>query len=368
VQKDHYDWGFRLTGLYGSDYKYTFSKGLFSDQYTQAKARYGFDPVMAYVEFYNPYVAEGMNIRIGRYISIPDIEAQLAPNNYTYTHSLLYSFDPYTQEGIVASIKLNKNWLLQLEASVGNDVAFWYHPVDPATGNRLGTQFTPAICMQWTSDSGNDIIYPCINGSARMGIGNKGQWGWNNLQHEVLTWYHKFNDKWHMSTEYWYMYQYNVPNINNAQGLTNYLASPLVAGLNQGAPFGAQCDPNNPAIVTCTAKEYALVNYIVYQPTPRDFITMRNGIFNDKNGQRTGFATRYQELIFGWNHWIGKATTIRPEIGFWKAKDAPAFNNPTQCGFLTNGALPAGGMSNANCAGTGKNNQVTLQMDIIFHF
>jgi hypothetical protein len=28
-----------------------------------------------------------MDIRVGRYISLPDIEAQLAPNNYTYSHS-----------------------------------------------------------------------------------------------------------------------------------------------------------------------------------------------------------------------------------------------------------------------------------------
>ena len=34
-----------------------------------------------------------MDIRVGRYISLPDIEAQLAPNNYTYSHSLLYTFD-----------------------------------------------------------------------------------------------------------------------------------------------------------------------------------------------------------------------------------------------------------------------------------
>ena len=365
VQTDHYDWGFRLANLYGSDYKYTFSKGLGSDQYTQAKARYGYDPVMAYAEFYTPFIAQGTNIRVGRYISIPDIEAQLAPNNYNYSHSLLYSFDPYTQEGIVATTKLNKNWTLQLEASVGNDVAFWYHPKDPATGNRLGTQFTPAVCVNWSSDSGNDVLYPCINGSSRTLIGNKGDWGWNNLQHEVLTWYHKFNDKWHMSTEYWYMYQNNVPNVNNPQGLANYLASPLVAGLNIGAPFGAQCDSS---VVQCKAQATAFVNYVVYQPTPRDFISLRNGFFDDKNGQRTGFATRYQEMVLGWNHWIGKAITIRPELRWEKALDVQAYDNPTQCGFLTNGVLPAGGMSNSACSGTGKKSQTMFAIDMIVHF
>jgi hypothetical protein len=32
-----------------------------------------------------PQLAEGLLVRFGRYISIPDIEAQLAPNNYMYS-------------------------------------------------------------------------------------------------------------------------------------------------------------------------------------------------------------------------------------------------------------------------------------------
>ena len=97
MQKDHFDWGFRLTLLYGIDYRFTTAKGIFSNQLLGKNQEYGFDPVMAYVDFYVPQVAQGMNIRIGRYISLPDIEAQLAPNNYTYTHSILYTFDAYTQ-------------------------------------------------------------------------------------------------------------------------------------------------------------------------------------------------------------------------------------------------------------------------------
>ena len=35
---------------------------------------------MVYVDLYLP-VMQGQDIRLGRFISIPDIEAQLAPNN-----------------------------------------------------------------------------------------------------------------------------------------------------------------------------------------------------------------------------------------------------------------------------------------------
>ena len=53
---------------------------------------------MVYADLYFP-VLQGMDVRIGRFISIPDIEAQLAPNNYTYVHSLTYSWDNYTNTG-----------------------------------------------------------------------------------------------------------------------------------------------------------------------------------------------------------------------------------------------------------------------------
>lgn len=36
---------------------------------------FGYDPVMYYVDLYFPHVAKGMNVRVGRYISLPDIEA-----------------------------------------------------------------------------------------------------------------------------------------------------------------------------------------------------------------------------------------------------------------------------------------------------
>ncbi len=53
----------------------------------------------AYGLIYIPNVAQGMVIKFGRYISPPDIEAQLALDNYLYTHSLMFTFDCYTQTG-----------------------------------------------------------------------------------------------------------------------------------------------------------------------------------------------------------------------------------------------------------------------------
>jgi hypothetical protein len=81
---------------------------------------------MMYGELYVPYVAEGLHIRVGRYISIPDIEAQLAPHNYMYSHSLTYTFDNYTNTGIQTTTALNKNWFFQLGVSIGTEAAPWH--------------------------------------------------------------------------------------------------------------------------------------------------------------------------------------------------------------------------------------------------
>jgi hypothetical protein len=97
VQKEHFDWDFRLTNLYGFDYRFTTASGYFSQQLLNNPKpdgtigdKLGYDPVMAYIDPYLPRVADGMDVRIGRYISLPDIEAQLAPNNYLHSFADLY--------------------------------------------------------------------------------------------------------------------------------------------------------------------------------------------------------------------------------------------------------------------------------------
>src|SRR6202167_2197450 len=122
------------------DYRFTTSKGIFSNQLIGENNKYGYDPVMAYIDLYFPHVADGLNIRIGRYISLPDIEAQLAPNNYTYTHSLTYTYDCYTQTGINATIKFSNFFSFQAGVSPGCDTAAW----------KPSAQWTGNLCEQFT--------------------------------------------------------------------------------------------------------------------------------------------------------------------------------------------------------------------------
>ncbi len=310
VQKDHFDWGFRLTQIYGLDYRFTTAKGYFSQQLLNNPQKdgttghkYGYDPVMAYVDLYVPQVAEGLNIRIGRYISLPDIEAQLAPNNYTYTHSLTYTYDCYTQTGVNTTWKLSDHWMVQGGLSAGCEAAPWVKPDARLTGNA---------CVAYTWAQGGDNIYLCANSI------NNGKYAYNNLAAYYATWYHKINAKWHTATEAWYQYESKTPNTLNAAG----------SAMIQTNTNGAAC--NTTTQVTCYAPSFAILNYTNRQFGPHDFISFRNEFFDDMRGQRTGYRTRYVEDGVSWNHWWGSTVVFRPELRFERSLDVAAYQNGTK--------------------------------------
>jgi hypothetical protein len=358
VQKDHVDWGFRLAPIYGENYRYTTAFGLWSYQLLNHNANYGYDLPMAYGEIFIPQVAEGLLLRIGRFISVPDIEAQLAPNNYMYTHSMTYTFDNYTNTGIQSTLAVTKNWMVQLGASVGSDTMPWHYnatianpfpnPLFPNNTMPKDPGAVPSITagVRWTSDSGNDNIY--VVGDAL----NSGTWGYNNLQWLGITYYHKFNDQWHISFESYNLHQNNVLNANNPAALAAFSAggtpfSPQYMPFN--APGLAQC--NSTTVWSCKAEVQTYVAYLNYSPTKLDNISYRLEYYDDKEGQRTGTKTAYLETGLGWQHWFSPQIEIRPEFTFYRSLNAPAFNGNSNLGIAPN-----------------KNTALIGSADIIIHF
>ena len=298
VQNKHFDWGFHITGFYGIDYRFTTAKGYFSEQLLLSNKQYGFDPVLEYLDLYFP-VKDGLNIRIGRFLSVPGIEAQLAPNNYNMTHSLLYTIDPFTDTGVFGTLKLNKQWIVQLGISGSHDVALWTDDARPSG----------IFCLNYSTASNRDNFYGCANGI------NKGNYAYNNLQDYDFTWYHKFNSKWHMATETWYMYERNVPNI------AGNVANPIKPELGANGAFCAAGE------LRCTAPEYAIVNYINRDVSSSLMFGFRSDLLDDKKGQRTGFATKYTENTFYVTKYIGTTVMFRPELRFDHSWDLEAYND-----------------------------------------
>lgn len=344
VQKDHVDWGFRLAPIYGQNYRYTTAYGLWSYQLLNENRNYGYDLPMAYGEVFIPQVAQGLLLRFGRFISIPDIEAQLAPNNYMYTHSMTYTFDNYTNTGLQATLATSRNWMLQLGYSVGSDTMPWNegaHLANLLPGNPLYPQArflrdpgaTPSVTagVRWTSDSGNDNIYVVADAI------NRGQWGYNNLQWYGLTYYHRFNDQWHISFETYNLHQSGVANINNpvVQGIIAGGGTPFSPQfIPFNAPGGAQCAST--IALTCNASVQTYLAYLNYKATPLDNISWRVEFYDDRQGQRTGIKTRYVETGIGWQHWLSPQIEVRPEITYYRSLDAFAFNGNANLGITPN--------------------------------
>ena len=343
VQTDHIDWGFRFSAIYGENYRYTQSYGIASYQYNKYNYVNGYDFPMVYGEIYIPQIAEGLLIRVGRYISLPDIEAQLAPNNYMYTHSLTYAYDNYTNEGIQGTLAVTKELMLQLGVSVGTEAAVWHmgqhetnpnpNPLYPSSRFLTDPGATPSLtaCLRYTWNNGNDNIYPCADAI------NSGVWGYNNLQWYGFTYYHKFDDHWHISYEFYDLHENGVPNLKNPT--VQALNAMAPAGTDYGTPFGwpymTQNAPNeaycaSAAAIRCNAYAIGTVAYINYSPDPLNNFSFRPELYYDPQGQRTGYPATYYEFTIGWQHWLSPQIEFRPEIGYYHSDGANAFNGGTK--------------------------------------
>jgi hypothetical protein len=338
VQTDHVDWGMRFSAIFGENYRYTTAYGVYSYQLLKHNNQNGYDFPMVYGEIYIPQVLHGMMIRFGRYISLPDIEAQLAPNNYMYTHSLTYAVDNYTNTGIMTSTAITKNLIFQFGISVGTEAPPWHvgEKVNNPDPNPLypgktflkdpGAQIpTFTACLRYSWNNGSDNIQPCANGL------NNGIWGYNNLQWYGFTYYHKFNDHWHLDWEFYDEHQNKVPNANNPTVVGFYSAggtpfSPQFIPFN--APNIAHC--KNAAVLSCTATGIGTTGYLNYSPDPLNNFSFRPEYYADDQGQRMGTPTDYYEFSFGWQHWLSPQIEMRPEVGYYRSIDGIAFNgNPT---------------------------------------
>ena len=305
VQTDHIDWGFRSTWLYGTDYRFMTSGGWFSNQLLEHNRKYGYDPTEQYVNVYVPGVAQGMILTVGRWIATPDIETQFAPDNYLGTHSILFTFDTYTQTGIMATLMLNKQWSIQAALHAGTDMAPWYKGATP----------TGMLGVRWVSEANNDSVYlvlNAINDAKFRRFKEDGQpAGHDNFNYLVGTWQHKFNAEWHTKTEAYFMWQRDA-----VLGGTPSIGP--VRSFGGGGGIGAD--------IPGLSKTYGIVNYTMYKVATRDFITARNEWWRDEQGERTGFATNYSSHTLGWTHQFSDVLALRPEVGYYRAYDAKAFD------------------------------------------
>ena len=275
----------------------------------------------------------------------PDIEAQLAPNNITHTHSLTYTWDNYTNNGIVASLQIDPNLMVQLGLSDGTETPIWNccrsltnlfgpNPLYNGPNYRRdpGNQPSATACVRYSWNDGWDNFYPCMNGF------NNGAWGYNNLQWSGFTYYHRFNDQWHIAFESYYEFENGVPNLRNPTAVNIFN--------NGGTPFLRR---------TCTStrrtwyiaqrrrahmqpvfdRHGPLINYTT---DPLNKFTLRPEWYDDPYGWRTGTGgrTQYYETALSWQHWLSPADRIPARDLLLAVIGTPAFNGNSVKGIPAN--------------------------------
>ena len=299
VQTEHNDWGFRLSNVYGIDYRFTTAEGYLSNQLLQRNQLNGYDFPEAYGMLYYPHWGKGTVVQVGRYISPPDIEAQLAPQNYLYSHSIMFTFDCYTQTGVLATTKLSDYWSVQYGVHFGDDLAPW---------DKAAHFPTLEAFAKWTSHSNRDSILAGIDAlnDGRFKTYRQGPnlWGHDNLQQSNFTWTHVFSKSMHVTSEAYYLYSkdaYAGGTINNG---------PFIYGAGGGP--GALLPGRSTAV--------GAVSYFEWKVSPNDFISLRPDYLNDPRGWRSGFATAYGSLTLGLTHRFPNSTfSLRPEYRIEKA-------------------------------------------------
>jgi hypothetical protein len=317
VQTSRIDWGFRSTLLVGTDYRFMTAGGWNSDQLLKHNNMYGFDLTEQYVDVYIPGVAQGLTVRVGRWIACPDIETQFAPDNYLGTHSLLFTFDTYTQTGVMGTVMLNKQWTIQGAVHAGTDMAPWYRGAVP----------TGMLGVRWVSLDNDDSVYLVLNSIntakfQRFTVDGQPA-GHDNFNYLVGTWQHRFNAAIHTKTEAYFMWQRDA-----VLGGTPSIGP--VRSFGGGGGIGAD--------IPGLSKTYGIVNYTMFGLSKSDFLTVRNEWWRDEQGARTGFASNYSSNTIGWTHNFSPTLSFRPEFGYYHAYDKKAFDRGRKGNLFLGGA------------------------------
>lgn len=262
-------WGFRSdTILPGSDYRFTVARGLWDSQLTDnqgSPATYGIDPVQFYGEVYLPQIGAGLDIKLGRFFAQFGVESIDTTQNQLASRSYTFIYDPFTNTGLLTTLKLNDTWSIQNGLALGSDVF-----IDPAaTPTYLGS-------IKWAPPKGDTtVLFSTILGCGRYNTSQD----FNNPQIFDLVVTHKLSEKWNYTLEALYGFQDNVPDI----GFANW---------------------------------FGIVNYLTYQMSDKLSTTARLEFFDDIQGQRTGYRGLYTTATWGFHYKPNDVFVIRPEVRF----------------------------------------------------
>jgi hypothetical protein len=169
--------------------------------------------------------------------------------------------------------------------------------------------------IRWVSRDNRDSFYTVLNeiGDARFRYFDQdgvpaGHHNYNIVQ---TTWQHKFTDKLFTKTEGYILWEKDA----------------AVGGTPSIGPFAFNSGGGLGPTIPGTSLTYGILNYTALQLSKKDFVVARNEWMVDQNGTRYGFAGNYSSHSIGWTHFFSPSLQIRPEFGYYRNYNNPAFDN-----------------------------------------
>jgi hypothetical protein len=108
-QPGEFDWGFKLQFLYGTDARFIHSLGLFD--HTAATSIVQPDLVEAYLNLHFPISEGGLDLKLGKFVTLEGAETIDPRTNFFYSHTYIFNFGiPFNHTGALATFHATK-WL-----------------------------------------------------------------------------------------------------------------------------------------------------------------------------------------------------------------------------------------------------------------
>ena len=249
------------TILPGSDYRFTRTRGLWDSQ----TGTHGIDPVQFYAQAYYPNVAQGLEVKLGRFFGQFGVESIAAVDTPFVSRSYTFIYNPFTHTGVLTTLQLDDSWSVQNGIVTGSDV-FFDSASEPTYLGSIEYKFP---------DRSHSLLLSTVLGSGRF---NQAE-DFSNPRVFDLVYTRSINERLNYQFNSLYGYQTNVP----------------AAG---------------------SADWYSFVNYWSYQWRKNFQSNCRVEFFDDVDGNRTGHEGLYTAGTLGITYTPTSSVIFRPEVRF----------------------------------------------------
>ena len=231
-----------------------------------------------YGEAYLPGVGQGLSVKLGRFFAPFGVESIAAPDTPLASRAYTFIYNPFTQTGLLGTLKVNDRWSIKSGITTGNDMF-----IDPASSPYFVGGFV------WSPDGGDTSIdFTTILGSGRFNTRED----FHNPQifDLVLSW--KLTERTTWKLDILYGFTNDVPGV----GFANW---------------------------------YGIVNYLIHDRTDQLATTGRLEFFDDRQGQRTGTSGLYTAITAGLAYKPQPWLWLRPEVRLDHNENRPFEGKPT---------------------------------------